>query len=318
MDTIITGDIDYCAKLLKQNKVVAIPTETVYGLAANIFNEDALRQIFKIKGRPSNNPLIVHIHNISQLEELTSDLPEKAVALAKQFWPGPLSLVLPKSDKINSIISAGHDTVAVRMPDHKTTLALLKAVDTPIAAPSANPFTRISPTRSEHVFQYFNGQIPAILEGGPCQVGLESTIVGFFDGKIKLLRKGGISREAIEEVIGNIEISIHEDKIQAPGMHVKHYAPETKLVLSNNVESALDSVQSKKIGVICFSPQKFKKNIDKLIVLSDSKDVEEAARKLYSALHELDKEELDVIIAERFPDEGLGASINDRLERAQK
>lgn len=318
METVITTDINYCADLLKGHEVIAIPTETVYGLAASIYDERALKHIFTLKGRPSNNPLIVHIYSIDQLKELTNHIPEKALALAKAFWPGPLSLVLPKSDVVNSIVSAGLDTVAVRMPNHPVTLELLKTADIPLAAPSANPFTRISPTHSHHVYDYFKGQIPAILEGGPCQVGVESTIVGFFDDGITLLRRGGLSRESIESVIGPIKIAGKTTKIQAPGMHLKHYAPHTKLILSNDIPETLKSMDSPHIGVIAFSTDNLPKSAQTLIILSKSKDYEEAAQKLYSALHELDEEGLDIIVAERLPDEGLGATINDRLERAQR
>lgn len=318
MDTVITKDINYCADLLKNNEVIAIPTETVYGLAACIYNEKALKHIFELKGRPSNNPLIVHIHSIDQLKELTTELPPEALKLAEAFWPGPLSLVLPKSKQVNSIISAGLDTVAIRMPKHPVTLTLLKAVGCPLAAPSANPFTRISPTTSHHVFKFFNGRIPAVLEGGSCEVGLESTIVGFIEGGVKLLRKGGISKEDIESIVGPIVDATKSKTIQAPGMHLKHYAPKTKLILTDNVNSALRSLGSSNIGIICFSDLDMPKHIRNKIVLSESKDYAEAAQKLYSALHDMDEKDLDIIIAEKLPDIGLGASINDRLQRAQK
>jgi len=317
MQNAITTDIAYCQELLKDNQLVAIPTETVYGLAANAFDTDAVSEIFKMKGRPRFNPLIVHIHDLKQLEDLATNIPDVAMKLAKVFWPGPLTLILPKQPNVPDIITAGKSTVGVRMPNHPITLELLKGLSFPLAAPSANPFTRVSPTSAEHVANYFGNRIPAILDGGPCQVGLESTIVGF-DGETPIVyRKGGISIEAIEAVVGKVKI-LTENNIrpEAPGMLVKHYSPKTPLLVCENLTEVLQQHSKKKVGILSFySPDFPQAEIVK--VLSQNKNLEEAAKVLFASLHALDEANLDLILAERFPEEGLGVSINDRLLRAE-
>lgn len=316
MKSTITTDIAYCQQLLRENKLVAIPTETVYGLAANIFNEDAVGQIFKMKGRPLFNPLIVHIYDLKQVNELAKDIPDNARKLMEHFWPGALTLILPKKEIVSNIITAGKSTVAIRMPKHPVTRELLKGLEFPIAAPSANPFTRVSPTSAEHVESYFGDRIPAILDGGPCEVGLESTIVGF-DGETPIIyRKGGISLEAIEAYVGNVKLMTKEEKApQAPGMLLKHYSPKTKLILSDRVSESLKESEHLKVGVLSFQKSDFS-GATQLEVLSLEGSMDEAAQNLFAALHRLDQMELDLIIAERLPEEGLGISMNDRLERA--
>lgn len=317
MGSTITTDIEKCKRLLSQGELVAIPTETVYGLAANIFNEDAVQRIFQVKGRPSFNPLIVHIHDRGQLGLLTTHVPKSAYALAEAFWPGSLTLVLPKQDSVPMSITAGKDTVAVRMPNHPLALELLQGLSFPIAAPSANPSTRVSPTSAAHVEHYFGDRIPAILDGGTCQVGLESTIVGF-DGETPIIyRKGGISVEAIEAIVGSvILITENETTPQAPGMSLKHYAPKTPLRICDNLTEMLSLNPNKKVGILSFYEDAFP-NAERVIVLSKDKNLEMAAQGLFAALHTLDAMGLDLILAERFPEAGLGRSINDRLFRAQ-
>ncbi len=317
MKTAITQDIDYCAELLKANRLVAIPTETVYGLAGNAMEEAAVTNIFELKGRPRFNPVIVHIHSLSQLDGLAQNVPENAMRLAKAFWPGSITLILPKHAKVPDIITAGKPTVGIRMPDHPLTLELLKKLPFPVAAPSANPFTRVSPTSVEHVSNYFNGRIPAILDGGPCSVGLESTIVGF-DGESPIVyRKGGISVEDIEATVGSVTLLLeNETAPQAPGMLLKHYAPRTPLVVSADVDASLKANTSKKVGVLSFFRDSFPQAA-LVKVLSTDASMEEAAQNLFASLHELDRAGLDLIVAERFPEKGLGRSINDRLHRAQ-
>jgi L-threonylcarbamoyladenylate synthase len=316
MTNTITKDIGYCQELLRNNELVAIPTETVYGLAANIYNDDAVRKIFEMKGRPLFNPLIVHIHNLDQLASLATSIPKVAITLAKKFWPGPLTLILEKNTAVSNLVTAGKSTVAIRMPNHPLTLKLLQGLDFPIAAPSANPFTRVSSTSSQHVADYFGERIPAILDGGPCTVGLESTIVGFDGETAVVYRKGGISIEAIEACIGTVcVLTKNEDAPQAPGMLAKHYSPRTKLILSDNILKAMEDFTNQKIGVLTFYESNFEKA--KMVeTLSEKHDLNEAAKNLFAALHRLDQADLDVIIAQRFPNEGLGISINDRLERA--
>lgn len=317
MSTSITKDIVLCQQLLKDKKLVAIPTETVYGLAANAFDENAVQQIFEMKGRPRFNPLIIHIHKLEQLNELAKNIPPSALKLAEFFWPGSLTLILPKKDKVPSSVTAGKSTVGIRMPNHPMTLKLLEGLPFPLAAPSANPFTRVSPTSAEHVARYFDGRISAILDGGPCEVGLESTIVGF-EGDIPIVyRKGGISIEAIEAVVGNVKLLIeNETSPQAPGMLLKHYSPKTPLILSNDLNDTIKKYGTKKMGILSFYKNDFP-SAEIVKTLSPKKNMETAAKNLFAALHDLDEANLDIIIAERFPDEGLGSSINDRLLRAQ-
>ena len=204
--TLISQDIDQAISLLNQDELIAIPTETVYGLAGNIYSEKAISAIYALKQRPLFNPLIVHVHSVDQLENLTIEFPEKAKKLATQFWPGPLTLILKKHPNVPDLITAGNDTVAVRIPNHALTLALLSKLDYPLAAPSANPFGSISPTNALHVADYFVGQLPMVLEGGQCQNGIESTIVGFENGEPVLYRLGAISQEDIEHVVGKLPL----------------------------------------------------------------------------------------------------------------
>lgn len=317
--TIISNDISRAVDLLSQEAVVAIPTETVYGLAGNIYSEKAIRSIFEIKQRPLFNPLIVHLHSIEQIGDIVSYFPPKAKLLAEAFWPGPLTLVLKKQSNIPDLITAGKDTVAVRIPNHPVTLQLLKALSFPLAAPSANPFNRISPTSAQHVERYFKDLIPMVLEGGPCQNGLESSIVGFEHDEPILYRLGAISLEELERVVGSMAVkNRNEQAPQAPGMLAKHYAPKTKTYLVSDIAPFVAIHPDKTIGVLSFSELFEAPNIKHIEILSKSGDLREAASKLYRALHTLDDFHLDMIVAQRFPDQGLGTSINDRLERASK
>ncbi|WP_299529915.1 L-threonylcarbamoyladenylate synthase [Ulvibacterium sp.] len=318
MRNTITTDVAYCQKLLRSNALVAIPTETVYGLAANIYNDEAVRKIFEMKGRPLFNPLIVHIHHLDQLSSLVKSVPEAAIKLAGRFWPGPLTLILEKQNVVSDLVTAGKSTLALRMPNHPLTLELLRGLDFPIAAPSANPFTRVSSTSAQHVADYFGDRIPAILDGGPCTVGLESTIVGFDGSTAVVYRKGGISLEAIEAYVGEVRLlTQNENAPQAPGMLAKHYSPRTKLVLSDDVLKTMKDFVNHEIGVLAFYESSFA-NAKVVETLSEERDLVEAAQNLFAALHRLDQADLDIIIAQRFPNEGLGISINDRLERAME
>lgn len=315
--SIISKDIAKAAQILRANKLVAIPTETVYGLAGNIFSEKAIQSIFETKKRPFFNPLIVHIASIDKLPELVSYIPEKAKLLAQAFWPGPITLVLKKKPLIPDLITAGKDTVAVRIPNHTTTLELLNALDFPLAAPSANPFGSISPTTAAHVEGYFKNNIEMVLDGGSCQKGIESTIIGFENDTPVLYRLGSTSVEAIEAVVGPIAIKNKKETApEAPGMLERHYAPSTKTILTSKVSALVKNYANKRIGVLMFSNAIENTEVSVQIILSKNKDLSEAASNLYSALHDLDTQNLDLIIAERFPDSDLGKSINDRLQRA--
>lgn len=315
--SIISKDISKAVKLLTADKLVAIPTETVYGLAGNIYSESAINSIFKTKKRPFFNPLIVHIPSVDVLETIVSHIPEKAKQLAQAFWPGSMTLVLKKQPNIPDLITAGKDTVAVRVPNHPLTLELLKQLQFPLAAPSANPFGSISPTKAEHVARYFENNIDMVLDGGPCTSGIESTIIGFENEEPIIYRLGALAIEDIEAVVGKVIIKNKKEiSPDAPGMLDRHYAPSTQTFLTDDVSEEIKKHKGKRIGVLVFKTDLKDLTITTQIILSQKEDMAEAASKLYDAMHDLDHQNLDVIIAERFPDFGLGKSINDRLKRA--
>jgi L-threonylcarbamoyladenylate synthase len=316
---VITSDLNQVKSALINGDIIALPTETVYGLAANIYLDSALEKVFKLKKRPSYNPLIVHISNAGILEQIAKNIPAKARELADIFWPGPLTLVLEKQDQIPNRITAGKPTVAVRVPNHPIALQLLESLNFPLAAPSANPFGSLSPTSAEHVALYFKEEINFILDGGPCFCGLESTIIGFENDKPILYRHGAISIEEIEKIIGPIKIKNQNSKNpSAPGMLTRHYAPKTQIQINDDISLALAQNPDKKIGVLSFSKNKKIKTEIHQEVLSISGDLKEASKNLYAALHSLDQMNLDLIITSFFPEKGLGKTINDRLKRAIK
>lgn len=304
--------------LLNEGNVVAIPTETVYGLAANAFDEKAVGKIFEIKQRPLFNPLIVHMKSIDDLEKIAEKIPPKAQKLAKHFWPGALTLVLKKKNCIPDIVTAGKSTVGVRVPSHPLTLELLKVLNFPLAAPSANPFGYISPTCAAHVQKQLGNKIPFILDGGICEKGIESTIIGFEDDEPILYRVGAISIETIEKCIGKIGVKTSASaKPEAPGMLSKHYSPKTRFMLSENIDSDMQKYTNDNVAFLLFS--NFNTCVTKKIIqLSSERNLDEAAQNLYAAMHKFDSMEFDLIIAEKFPDEGIGISLNDRLYRAQE
>ena len=312
----ITSDLSFVKDQLERGEVVGIPTETVYGLAANIYDEQAIAKIFSTKGRPNTNPLIVHVKSMDQARTLVSHFPVKASILAACFWPGPLTLILPKSDLISAAITAQQSTVAIRMPNHKTTLALLEMLDFPLAAPSANPYNRISPTRAAHVEAYFP-QIP-ILEGGNCEAGVESTILSFDGDEVVLLRHGAISIEDIEAEVGRILDRTSSESVHlAPGRSKKHYSPLCELIISYEPLFMLSAVQEKKVGILWFSEVKIASpKVAINHILSPSGSFKEAAAHMYDALHQLEKSGVELIIVERLPNYNLGRTINDRFERA--
>jgi L-threonylcarbamoyladenylate synthase len=316
---LITTNINKAAQELQNEDIIAIPTETVYGLAGNAYSENALKKIFALKKRPYYNPLIVHIKSIASLNTIASDIPDKAFKLAEEFWPGPLTLVLKKQPHISDLITAGKETVAVRVPNHPLALALLEKLDFPLAAPSANPFGSISPTTAAHVFDYFEDALEVILDGGSCERGVESTIIGFKGNQPVLYRYGSISVEEIERVVGTLLFTINNDSApNSPGMLSRHYAPMTDTYLTNHVADLAHSFQGKKIGLLLFRNEIPNQEGTIQEVLSENGHLHEAAAKLYAALHRLDKSNLDVIIAEKFPDDGVGKTLNDRLQRAIK
>lgn len=310
----ISSDVNAAAAILRSGGLVAIPTETVYGLAANAFDPDAIVKIFEAKRRPFFDPLICHTDTLEKVKTFVDYIPEKAFELAKVFWPGPMTLILPKKHNIPDIVTSGLDTVGVRIPDHPMTLELLSKLDFPLAAPSANPFGYVSPTTAQHVADQLGDDVDMILDGGPCSVGVESTIIGFEEDDIVVYRLGGLSIESIEKVVGNVQLSVNESSNPvAPGQLKSHYAP-LKPLLVGDVMSLIKQHPGKKAGIISF--YKSYDGVAKQIILSPAKNLNEAATKLFAAIRELDKADVEIIFAEVFPDEGLGRAINDRLKRA--
>lgn len=312
----ITKDLSIIREKLKHGELIGLPTETVYGLAANVFNSKAVSSIFTTKNRPTTNPLIVHVASINQARALVKRFPEKASLLAKHFWPGPLTMILPKNQTVSGLVTAEQENVAIRIPNHPTALSLLNQLDFPLVAPSANPFNRISPTRAEHVESYF----PSIytLDGGPCISGVESTIVGFEDDEVVLFRHGAISIESLEAQVGRIlNRTAASEHASLPGQHKKHYSPNCQLIVSYEPLFMLSTVKQKKVGILWYQSVQIESiHVEVNLVLAPSGDLAEAAQNLFSALHTLDKLGLDLIIVERLPAHGLGNTINDRLDRA--
>ncbi|MCM8541133.1 MAG: L-threonylcarbamoyladenylate synthase [Lentisphaeraceae bacterium] len=308
-------NISKAAELILNGELVSFATETVYGLGANALNPDACEKIFKAKERPHYDPLIVHIHSIEQLTEIAEDIPQLALKAATYFWPGPLTMVLKKKNCIPDSITANLDTVAVRMPKHPLALALLKKANVPIAAPSANPFGYLSPTTAEHVESQLGDKISMVLDGGECECGVESTIIDFTKDIPQLLRHGGIPKEEIESICGLVMLgkAILEQPL-APGQLASHYSPDTKLVILSQNETPDKSLN---YGIITHSG--LNKDLrDSIYVerISPNGDLKEAAHNLFSALHRLDNQNLDIIYAYEFPEDGLGAAIMDRLRKA--
>jgi L-threonylcarbamoyladenylate synthase len=316
---VITTNLVSAVEALKNDEIVAIPTETVYGLAGNALSEIALKKIFALKKRPFNNPLILHIPDVSWLNELVTDVPDIALQLAEKFWPGPLTLVLKRKPHISDYITAGRDTVAIRIPNHPMALELLEKLDFPLAAPSANPFQSISPTCAQHVKDYFQQELRLILDGGSCANGIESTIIGFDEAGAVLLRHGSIPIHSIEQITGTLKYPMTNNiNPEAPGMFSKHYAPKTPIYLTSAIDFDLELRlrEGKCVGVLLFQEQELNIHVAQKEVLSSTGNAEEAARNLYAALQRLDQGKLDLILAQPAPATGLGISINDRLTRA--
>ena len=305
--------IHMAAQALQQGNVVAFPTETVYGLGANALNAEAVAKIFEIKQRPFFDPLIVHVDSLNMVQQVVATLPDIALRCMEAFWPGPLTLVLPKSNSIPEIVTAGLDTVAVRMPQHEVAQKLIQASGVPIAAPSANPFGYLSPTTAEHVAKQLGDKVDIILDGGKCPVGVESTIIKIERDAITLLRHGGIPLEEIEAVAGKVNIIKHT-QVEAPGQLPYHYAPKTKIVLIKDITNIPDDSSC---AIILYKKRDLPfKNIHTMY-LSDNGDMRQAAANLFTCLHALDAMKLAVIYAEEIPEVGLGQAIMDRLKKAQ-
>lgn len=312
---IVGKDIGKAKEILDNSDLVAIPTETVYGLAGNALDSKAVARIFEVKERPYFDPLIVHFAGISKIKKYVKRFPALAEDLAKKFWPGPLTMILEKKEAIPDLVTSGLNTVAVRVPNHPLTQKLLKSLDFPLAAPSANPFGYISPTEAFHVQAQLGEKIDYVLDGGACQVGIESTIVGFDEEKLLVYRLGGVTMEELRHFTDNIEmIEPSGHKYVAPGMLGSHYSPTTPIVLGD-IPRLFEEYQGKNIGVLSFEKRYFH-DLAHQFILSESGDLPEAAANLFSALRKLDALKLDLIMAEKVPDHGLGRAINDRLKRA--
>ncbi|MFN3487609.1 MAG: L-threonylcarbamoyladenylate synthase [Emticicia sp.] len=312
---IIGKDIEHAIEVLKAGDVIGLPTETVYGLAGNAYNTEAITKIFTVKNRPTFDPLIVHTSNIERVHEFVKEIPEQAQLLAKHFMPGPLTLLLPKKEVISDLVTSGLETVAVRIPNHPLALELLQNLDFPLAAPSANPFGYISPTSAQHVDNQLGDKIKYILDGGECKVGIESSIIGFFNDEIVVLRKGGLAIEEIEAIVGKVRIEEHSSSNpKAPGMLKSHYAPRTRLLVTRDL--LLAKADTRKIGYLGFD--KFNPSIpqENQLLLSPSGNLGEAAKNLFAYMRLLDSRGFDKIYTELLPEKGLGRAINDRIKRA--
>jgi L-threonylcarbamoyladenylate synthase len=309
----IGTDIALAKSLLQRGELVAVPTETVYGLAGNALHLPSVTKIFEVKDRPSFDPLIVHIPEFNHLERYVSEIPRAAEVLARHLWPGPLTLLLKKKSIIPDLVTSGLQTVAIRCPNHPLTNELLRSLEFPLAAPSANPFGYISPTTAVHVNDQLGKKIKYILDGGPSTVGLESTIVGFGEGRPVVHRLGGLSIENLEEIVGPVRVALHSSSNpSAPGQLMTHYAPGKK-VFTVDLDKAMGMINLECVGILSF--QKDHKAPYQAI-LSPTGNIHEAARNFFGALRELDKAPVDLILAEFVPDEGIGRAINDRLKRA--
>ncbi len=320
-----TQDIPAVAQFLKQGQVVGLPTETVYGLAANALNPQAVKKIFEAKNRPADNPLIVHISHIDQLGDLVCEIPETARKLAAAFWPGPLTMVLPRSEKVPDVVTAGGNTVAVRLPSHPMARAIIDAAGFPLAAPSANRSGSPSPTTAQHVINDLNGIIPAVFDGGACEVGLESTVISLAGEKPRLLRPGGITPKQLKEVLGDLELDpsitsdIHLNAVSSPGMKYKHYAPKAKVTLLNGASSAfIDFVNGQagqKTAVLCFEEEQEKIQLP-CLCLGSKAHPEQAAHNLFSLLRLADEQGYEQIFAHCPEKDGIGLAVYNRLIRA--
>jgi L-threonylcarbamoyladenylate synthase len=317
--------IDRAAQLIRSGRLVAFPTETVYGLGANALDPVAVERIFEAKGRPNSNPVIVHVADSLQVVNVARVWPETAKELAGRFWPGPLTIVVPKLPEVPDVVTAGGPTVALRCPAHPIAQALIRAAGVPIAAPSANRSTELSPTRAEHVWQSLAGRIDLILDGGPCPGGIESTVVDVTGDSVRLLRPGPITARMLEEVVGKVEFAVEKSEgvARSPGQMAKHYSPRTRLRLFSMVDFVDDLLEAfhigKRVGVVAFSgPDAHLPKMDLIncswINLTDNPQF--AAARLYDTFHKLDQLQLDLILVEEPPDTPEWAAIRDRLKRA--
>lgn len=319
--------LSQAADLLKNNEVVAFPTETVYGLGGNAENDDAVKKIFEAKGRPSDNPLIIHIADISQLDAFVEEVPKKAKALMDKFWPGPLTLIFNmKEGVLSNYATAGLSTVAVRMPDHPVALSLLEKTNLPIAAPSANRSGRPSPTTADHVWEDLNGRIAGLVDGGPTGVGVESTVLDCTDELPVILRPGGITKEQLEAEVGEVSVDpALADEGQAPkspGMKYRHYAPDAPLYLVDGPKEEIQRLVDEKkqeglsVGVLTTAENEWFYRAEYIFACGHREQLDTVASSLYEALRHFNSTDADIIFSEMFPNEGVGQAIMNRLMKA--
>lgn len=325
--TVTDSDIQRAAALLQEGRLVAFPTETVYGLGADARNDAAVKRIYEAKGRPSNNPLIVHVHSLSQVFEYCdlsrswnpAVVKERITKLAT-LWPGPLSIIVPRATNICATVAAGGDSVALRIPNHPVALRLLKAFNGPVAAPSANPSMYVSPTTAQHVRDGLGERVDCVLDGGPCAIGLESTVLSLLEETPKVLRPGAITLETLRETLGCVVEGPSQRKersqteLLSPGLLAKHYAPMTKVMLRTAIPVGF--VFPPRVGALVFSSWKPPFPTTQMAVLSASGNLEEVATQLFGALREFDAAGLDLIVVDVCEPIGLGEAIMDRLVRA--
>ena len=306
------------ADLLRRGQLVAFPTETVYGLGADAQNEAAIERLYRAKGRPANHPVIVHLASLDQLESWCSSVPKEAEMLAAKFWPGPLTLVLKRSAKAKNSITGGQDTVALRIPSNETALALLTEFGDGLIAPSANKFGSVSSTLAEHVTKEFGNEIPLVLDGGPCQVGIESTIVNISGDHLEILRPGMISAEQIAKCLGISDLSqltLRSSQVRVSGDLPRHYAPSTPLkIVSKQELESLVSKGTSSYAIISFGQPVDSKSVLKWVTVP--RDPADFARSLYAHLRVLDGVGAGLILVETVPDTVVWAGVKDRLERA--
>ena len=319
--------IKIAAEEIKKGNLVAFPTETVYGLGADTFNEKAVAKIFKAKERPFNDPLIAHIADTKELYRLSKEVPPVALKLAKIFWPGPLTLVIKKSELVSNTVTANLDTIAIRMPADNIALSLIREAQTPIVAPSANLFGRTSPTNAQHVEDDLGGKIEMIIDGGKTKVGVESTVLDVTVSPIQVLRPGGVSMEQLKEVIGQIVIGEElEEGFRSPGMLNSHYSPQARLILvEKKGDAQVEEVyklaskykaQGFKVGIMAKEENRDKYNGFKVKVIGKGSELNICATNLFSILRSFDKEGFEIIIAEGLEEQGLGLAIMERLRKA--
>ncbi len=315
-------NIEKAAQIIRDGGIVAFPTETVYGLGANALNPQAVEKIFEVKGRPSFNPLIVHIARPKQAEDLaafTSDTQRRMYELLQPLWPGPLSIVLPKKSVVPEIVTGGKQSVALRIPRHDVARALLEKADVGIAAPSANPSNYLSPTTAQHVESMLGKRVDMILDGGPCAVGVESTVVSLLNNTAQILRPGGVTVETVTRLLSALRdpfslSAIAEEQHLSPGQMQVHYAPHTKIVWADDRRRI--TIDPSRAAYIAFSDKRPSEPFHTFVCLGNGTDLEKAAGELFSTLHDLDTRGLDCIVVERCPPTGIGLAIMDRLEKA--